>query len=49
MQIAERGHQRGAGGILGRPVKLVYYDDQSNTLDRPGLTQKLLTSTRWTS
>ncbi len=24
------------GGLLGRPVKLVYYDDQSNPVDRAG-------------
>ena len=30
------------GGLLGRPVKLVYYDDQSNPAAVPGLYQKLL-------
>jgi branched-chain amino acid transport system substrate-binding protein len=30
------------GGILGRPVKLVYYDDQSNPSTVPGLYTKLL-------
>jgi branched-chain amino acid transport system substrate-binding protein len=30
------------GGLLGRPVKLVYYDDQSNPATVPGLYQKLL-------
>jgi branched-chain amino acid transport system substrate-binding protein len=31
-----------AGGLLGRPVKLVYYDDQTNPATVPGLYQKLL-------
>jgi branched-chain amino acid transport system substrate-binding protein len=31
-----------AGGLLGRPVKLVYYDDQTNPAAVPGLYQKLL-------
>jgi branched-chain amino acid transport system substrate-binding protein len=30
------------GGLLGRPVKLVYYDDQSNGSTVPGLYAKLL-------
>ncbi|WP_428485129.1 amino acid ABC transporter substrate-binding protein [Rhodopila sp.] len=30
------------GGILGRPVKLVYYDDQSNPATVPGIYTKLL-------
>jgi branched-chain amino acid transport system substrate-binding protein len=30
------------GGLLGRPVKLVYYDDQSNPASVPGLYTKLL-------
>jgi branched-chain amino acid transport system substrate-binding protein len=30
------------GGLLGRPVKLVYYDDQSNPATIPGLYSKLL-------
>lgn len=30
------------GGLLGRPVKLVYYDDQSNASNVPGLYTKLL-------
>jgi branched-chain amino acid transport system substrate-binding protein len=30
------------GGLLGRPVKLVYYDDQSNPAMVPALYQKLL-------
>jgi len=30
------------GGLLGRPVKLVYYDDQSNGATVPGLYAKLL-------
>lgn len=31
-----------AGGLLGRPVKLVYYDDQSSPPNVPGLYTKLL-------
>jgi branched-chain amino acid transport system substrate-binding protein len=30
------------GGLLGRPVKLVYYDDQSNPSMVPGIYTKLL-------
>jgi branched-chain amino acid transport system substrate-binding protein len=30
------------GGLLGRPVKLVYYDDQSNPANVPGIYTKLL-------
>jgi branched-chain amino acid transport system substrate-binding protein len=30
------------GGLLGRPVQLVYYDDQSNPSTVPGIYQKLL-------
>jgi branched-chain amino acid transport system substrate-binding protein len=30
------------GGLLGRPVKLVYYDDQSNPSTAPGIAMKLL-------
>src|SRR3954447_13892998 len=31
-----------AGGLMGRPVKLVYYDDQSNPSTVPGIYTKLL-------
>jgi branched-chain amino acid transport system substrate-binding protein len=31
-----------AGGLLGRPVQLVYYDDQSNPANVPGIYTKLL-------
>ncbi|MGH7042381.1 MAG: amino acid ABC transporter substrate-binding protein [Acetobacteraceae bacterium] len=31
-----------AGGLLGRPVKLIYYDDQSNPAEVPGIVTKLL-------
>ncbi len=31
-----------AGGLLGRPVKLVYYDNQSNPANVPGIYIKLL-------
>src|SRR5881394_170865 len=41
MQIAEEDINA-RGGILGRPVKLVYYDDQSNPSTVPGLYTKLL-------
>src|ERR1041385_9401556 len=30
------------GGLLGRPVQLVYYDDQTNPSSVPGIYQKLL-------
>ena len=30
------------GGLLGRPVELVYYDDQSNPSTVPGIYTKLL-------
>src|SRR6201993_47148 len=30
------------GGLLGRPIKLVYYDDQCNPATVPGLYTKLL-------
>jgi branched-chain amino acid transport system substrate-binding protein len=30
------------GGLLGRPVKLVYYDDQSNPANVPGIYEKLI-------
>mgnify|MGYP003580052525 CR=1 FL=1 len=30
------------GGLLGRPVKLVYYDDQSNPSTVPGIYTKLM-------
>jgi len=30
------------GGLLGRPVKLIYYDDQSNPANVPGIYTKLL-------
>src|SRR5450755_2348832 len=30
------------GGLLGRPVKLIYYDDQSNPSQVPGIYAKLL-------
>ena len=41
MQIAEEDINA-RGGILGRPVKLVYYDDKSNPSTVPGLYTKLL-------
>jgi len=30
------------GGLLGRPVKLIYYDDQSNPATVPAIYQKLI-------
>ena len=36
------------GGLLGRPVKLVYYDDQSNPSQVPGSTPSCSISTRLT-
>ena len=30
------------GGMLGRPVKLIYYDDQTNPKNVPGIYAKLL-------
>ena len=41
MQIWEK-EINARGGLLGRPVKLVYYDDQSNPATVPGLYTKLL-------
>ena len=41
MQIWE-ADTNAKGGLLGRPVKLVYYDDQSNPATIPGLYTKLL-------
>ena len=41
MQIAEEDINA-RGGILGRPVKLIYYDDQSNPSTVPGLYTKLM-------
>jgi branched-chain amino acid transport system substrate-binding protein len=37
-----RDETNGAGGLLGRQVQLVYYDDQSNPALVPGIYQKLL-------
>ncbi|MBV9861085.1 MAG: amino acid ABC transporter substrate-binding protein [Alphaproteobacteria bacterium] len=41
MQIWEKDINA-KGGLLGRPVKLVYYDDQSNPPTVPGLYTKLI-------
>jgi branched-chain amino acid transport system substrate-binding protein len=41
MKIWEEDVNAG-GGLLGRPVKLVYYDDQSNPTTVPGIYTKLL-------
>jgi branched-chain amino acid transport system substrate-binding protein len=37
-----RDHLNASGGLLGRPVVLVYYDDQSNPANAPGIYAKLL-------
>src|SRR5919204_1235111 len=34
--------QNAKGGLLGRPVKLVYYDDQTNPALVPGIYTKLI-------
>lgn len=41
MQIWEE-EVNGRGGLIGRPVKLIYYDDQSNGATVPGIITKLL-------
>ena len=41
MQIWEQA-VNAKGGLLGRPVKLIYYDDQSNPANVPGIYTKLL-------
>ncbi len=41
MQIWEE-ETNAKGGMLGRPVKLVFYDDQSNPATVPGIYTKLL-------
>jgi branched-chain amino acid transport system substrate-binding protein len=41
MQIWEK-EINAKGGLLGRPVKLVFYDDQSNPATVPGIYTKLL-------
>ena len=41
MQIWEQ-NVNAQGGLLGRPVKLVYYDDQSTPANVPGIYTKLL-------
>ena len=41
MQIWEED-TNAKGGLLGRPVKLIYYDDQSNPATVPGIFTKLL-------
>src|SRR5262245_8963898 len=37
-----RDEINGKGGLLGRPVQLVYYDDQSNPANVPGLYAKMI-------
>jgi ABC-type branched-subunit amino acid transport system substrate-binding protein len=43
-----RDHVNARGGLLGRQVELVYYDDQANPANAPGIYAKLMGSTRWT-
>ncbi|TMJ80777.1 MAG: branched-chain amino acid ABC transporter substrate-binding protein, partial [Alphaproteobacteria bacterium] len=37
-----RDHVNAAGGLLGRPVELIYYDDQANPANAPGIYAKLM-------
>src|SRR5438552_18165480 len=37
-----RDHVNAAGGLLGRPVELIYYDDQANPANAPGIYAKLI-------
>ena len=37
-----QGDVNARGGLLGRPVKLLYYDDESNPATVPGIYTKLL-------
>src|SRR5262249_53232515 len=37
-----RENVNAAGGLLGRPVELVYYDDQANPANAPGIYAKLM-------
>ena len=37
-----RDHLNARGGLLGRPVELVYYDDQANPANAPGIYAKLM-------
>jgi branched-chain amino acid transport system substrate-binding protein len=37
-----RDHVNAKGGILGRPVQLVYYDDQGSPANAPGIYAKLM-------
>jgi len=37
-----REHVNARGGLLGRPVELVYYDDQANPANAPGIYAKLM-------
>jgi branched-chain amino acid transport system substrate-binding protein len=41
-----RDHVNAQGGLLGRPVELVYYDDQANPANAPGIYAKLMGSTK---
>ncbi len=41
MQIWEE-ETNAKGGLLGRPVKLIYYDDKSTAAEAPGIYTKLL-------
>src|SRR5438045_2981182 len=37
-----RDHVNARGGLLGRPVELVYYDDQASPANAPGIYAKLM-------
>jgi branched-chain amino acid transport system substrate-binding protein len=37
-----RENVNAAGGLLGRPVELIYYDDQANPANAPGIYAKLM-------
>jgi branched-chain amino acid transport system substrate-binding protein len=37
-----RDHVNARGGLLGRPVELIYYDDQANPANAPGIYAKLM-------
>src|SRR5262245_47211515 len=37
-----RDHVNANGGLLGRPVQLVYYDDQGSPANAPGIYAKLM-------
>lgn len=42
-----RDHVNARGGLLGRPVELVYYDDQANPANAPGIDRSCRRSREW--